>query len=952
MPNAFDPNDIYNKSVGTTQLPDSLETSKVATRQIQFSDGSKLERVEQDHKSNQYKSVPSSYALFQGLAETQRNIDKIDPNHNFFRDNTVITLSLVDSHFQTSGDNGWQIKNWTVVDESAVYTSGLDTEDNYLRITQRCFVLAGFYHLNITTTRIDSGSIRIYDHANQLVGTIDKVGETNFEMYIAEPNITTLRFEAHGVYVGDYINIEQVGVHLVKDRFRDYFINKLQLAGVGREVVDRDQCVEIATTVAEALDLAIRNMIVTVSQRLTIHESTKGNAHGLTLEDLSAAAKDHTHPEFAAFGGDLTKLFAHIGDTESNPHGITPKMIRAMPEDKLFDDRYAKFEDLSKLDMKYVNMEQWNTVPALIDAAIADSTGEGGESTVPLVIRSVSGVGLLPPSADKVDIDYPCTLLLQAYLLHMSTTDYDYYTGLASSTRKVLNGSAGYAFSDYHGKAATFLADSATDETYLSYRFHAARKISGYTIYKDPEGDANGFPVSWSLLGKADTVIDTRTNSSWSTAQPTARTDSVSYPLSEPVSTNEITLKIDKLTLDSSKKWGVRISFVYADVDNANTVHVNTPLVVSYLDKANVTVGDSEAKLTINQLPEQDSPLVLFLRKKSEIDQTSGKFVLKHELVGDMVESTEGTIRVGYPSLMDKYVGVASHNWWGTITSNNVASPDFAVRNVYNTSEDYYKSSTASLVEITHDSSVVPLSGMTGFDLRWDKALVDANLIPKSIRVTMTGTYTEASTGNNVVGTKVVLDIPEYRIPIREDGPDHQIINFRQFKEDQFSNITKIKLELNYNGNRAGQTAVGLSQFVLFVRGWWINPGTLECSNADRFPFGRLERVALPTQSKLTTALRHVACPMSKVCRLPVEHFNKLPAGVYTVPNPFNSTRIGVELFSTQPETSPLCHVVDTSSTTTDQVFDAAIVTSVTPANITVTVEKVGRYGVKVSRLW
>ena len=67
--------------------------------------GSDVVSISQDYTENKHNSLPSSKALYDALMQLQENIDQIDPDSNFFKDNTVITLPLLSPSF-VEGDTG------------------------------------------------------------------------------------------------------------------------------------------------------------------------------------------------------------------------------------------------------------------------------------------------------------------------------------------------------------------------------------------------------------------------------------------------------------------------------------------------------------------------------------------------------------------------------------------------------------------------------------------------------------------------------------------------------------------------------------------------------------------------------------------------------------------------------------------------------------------------------
>lgn len=931
---AFNPNDIYNpeKSSGTTQTPSGLITDVVLTGKLQFKDGSVVTGVSQDFRENQYDSCPSSFALFQGLSVLDSNIKAIDPNNNFFRDNTVISMPLINSTFSTP----WEIDgNWSIVDGQAIYAG--DNRDNWLKIPSEAIPFVGYYYLNVVVDRLDSGLVQIYDHADNLVTTITTHGEYNVEMYIANSDITTFRIVAENVFQGDYINVSYVGFHRVTDRFRDYFMHLLRNQGIGGGGgVDLVEVQKLISKAVSDLRVSLELLISEVNDALLVHLNERGNVHNLTLTDIRAAAVDHTHVEFGNYLSDLLLLLAHASDRETNPHGITPVMIGAA--DTLHHHALTEIGTTGAAaanhdhDDLYLALSEKQTileaipsiVKPLIDAALSAITNSGKNYSPFIVVPPEIGIDVI--GAEDSIITEPAITVLTPNIIHQSDSDYDYYSGLAGCNRKLINEeSAAKAFSDYFGLVATFKETTTTPKlTILTYKFHTTREISGYQITKDHSNSVKGFVTEWEMYidGK---LVDSVTDPTWTTLS-TKSTSAKHTATFTAVSGHEIKFVISDVSMDPvALNWGFRASIIFTDTADTPKLKVklNTPLKLGFGQAESVSVfGDLVAELLPFPI---DSPMYLYLKRDFDIDQNP-----TFSLQFDTVPSEFSQRYLGMDMILGLYETTTTHPTWGTITSSSV-DPSHPLNNLYKNDDNHFQGINGDLdLTITHQFPG-KISGLCGYRLVFGTELIEQNLVPDQIKVTVT--TRETVEGVNTDTEIITTELLDYYPAVRKDSTFvWEIVKFQDI--DQPKNVTKVTI--NLKGTKS-QVALAMSKFVMMFRGWQYNPYTGEASNRDKCPLGRIDMIQLPTTSQLTNAIVHRGCPQGTCLFYPVEHFNAVNKGTFKVTNVFGTSMIRAEIMATE----------------TNSIFSPlAKITNITEQDIFVEVINPGRYAVKVHRLW
>src|SRR5574344_1349203 len=174
---------MSNTSLGSTMTPVEILADKVSTRSLNFDkDTLNFTAVTQDYTEHSNTKLASAYALASGIDHIESRIDGIDPEKAFLRDKTVITLPLISTNFS---DTWEKLGNWFIIEGKAQFVGS--SEENYLKIPSKVITSPGYYFLSIHFSRFDSGSIKIYNNNEVLIGTCDrKIGTFSQEIFVDE----------------------------------------------------------------------------------------------------------------------------------------------------------------------------------------------------------------------------------------------------------------------------------------------------------------------------------------------------------------------------------------------------------------------------------------------------------------------------------------------------------------------------------------------------------------------------------------------------------------------------------------------------------------------------------------------------------------------------------------------------------------------------------------------
>jgi hypothetical protein len=335
---------IFN--TGTNASDFGVVTPKVVSKIVDtkriFLNGSDVVSISQDYTENKHNSLPSSKALYDALMQLQENIDQIDPDSNFFKDNTVITLPLLSPSF-VEGDTDWEVENWTItVDNKLAYTR--NDYANKVTVANNVFTTAGYHFLVVNIERLDSGKILVINNAGETVGQFDTIGIQYLEFIVDDPTIFTLSFVSSGVFPDESIIIKEIRLHKVTDRIRDYLIYAVEnLVAEGGLASKEDVDIAIASAVT-TLTNKFTTLINEVGDLAYAHIENRSNPHNVTYVQTGSAPLVHTHKtvditdidqfvENAVIEGTssiTSNLNNHIANI-TNPHRVTAAQTGAAP---------------------------------------------------------------------------------------------------------------------------------------------------------------------------------------------------------------------------------------------------------------------------------------------------------------------------------------------------------------------------------------------------------------------------------------------------------------------------------------------------------------------------------------------------------------------------------------------------------------------------------------------
>lgn len=920
---------------------DGMTASKVDTAELVIGSAAAVTSVAVDEVEGIPSELVGGSAFKKQMQKVHESIRDIDPDNNFFRDNTVITLPLLPQSF-AEGVLGWTLVNWKIVDGQAFFTGTNNLhEPNYLQMDSSVFNSPGYYFLHINVPRLDSGALKLYDAGGNELFAITEYGTKSFEIFVADPTIASYKLIADGVYPDEVLCVGSVSLHRVTPRLKEYLT--YIFSGEGNIGVSRE---ELTAAIRESNRLTaefIANQITPIRETLEVHLQSS-NPHNVTWEMIGAAAANHTH-QIEDFGGAPLHHTHTPEECGSAPiehshtpeqcgaapvnHGHTATEVGASPYDHTHspesigaakDVHTHSLEDLGAAAKLHVHDEYTTDQEAdvIARAAAYEILAAAIERTAPMVAPitlASAPAGSLPDKMEDSSLSHPVTPIILPYIVHRSSGHYDYFEGAAATNVATLDGHPiQYAFkkhltpADMTANVAAFY--SATEElqdyVLIEYFFHTVRKIDAYTFFKDSTGAIGGVPTEWMLMVDGVPVRETAgEHLAWYTET------SVTDVLNQPVTGRRFSFVVKRVHRDSNGHWGVRVEFSFADVA-AGKMAISSPItfIGAHSDGVKLVYIDRVPEIDPG-LTEKNTPLYVYVDYTNEAEPAFKLSPLRPEY---------SNVKKGVPGLIGKFEGKINQ-YWGqlSVTSEN---PAHLVENIYGDDEGYFRSAggvtDATIVHLFNE----PID-ICGHRLVFSKDTLDEKIVPDKWTLKMFKSD----------NTEILVESVESYCPARGNGDGEQTWWIQDY-DLIYKDIVRVELKLYGTRN---QIALGLWKFILMFDSVHFNIRMCLLSPETMFPLGRLEYTT--NHDKSWAGMIHSGLVLGDSCHLPIDHFNPQPSGirVHTIPNPFGTKDIDYTVFALEipGQQQPLGNV--------EQITDEYIrFISMGP----------GRYSLRISRNW
>lgn len=930
--------------IGSSLTSSGVVAKKTFTEEIVIGNDS-INDISHEYTDAGVNSVPSSKALHDGLDRLDQEVKKIDPNNNFYRDNTVITLPLIDMTFAENSD--WQILNWLISDNKVSFTGKTYTVQNFVGIPSDVIPFEGYYFILVDIPRLDSGKIVLYDDGGNILKTFTEYGKFPLEVHVPNADIAEFKFVAEGVFPGEVVTINSVLFSRITPRLREY-MNYLFSGGSGELTYD-----QVIQLINQSLTNTVNNLntrITPIEEDLDDHRRDINNPHQVTRAQIGAAAASHTHTP-ASLGaapvvhshepeecGAAPLSHTHsVSDTGAAPleHTHTPEECGAagIAHTHTADQvgaapllHYHTHIEVGAAPSVHThdNCVTNADVTTAINSALAEVVTGSVRALKPMTITELE-LGSLPLEYENMNFSAPVHHAKFPYLIHEANSYYDLYDGMAvTNIDSLIDHPIEYAFKkhltnvDYTTNVAGFFSNETilSKKVLVEYRFHQDRTIDKFSLFKDLTGAIGGVPTILDLY--VDDVYVTQLVGEDTSAGYTywAETnDSVEKVLLSSVTGKKFSFVISKVYVDSNSHWGIRIEFNFTD-SNATSLEYTNPIGIAAVGLTGTQPKEinfvTPVDLPID--PDVKTPLYVNLEFVTDEIGTVTYFKTSH-LPMEFGEKAEGI------ALFNNTFDDKNHTVFGNLSVTSEKN-GYLVENIYSDIASYWLTEDL-VVDATFTHTFIDSYDLEGYQLVFPNQMNIANTIPNQWNVTIT--YSDDTTE--------VIDTVTNFIPYKLNDPNKAIV-YTKKNLDLSQSVKKISLQILGTN---GQSSIGIGQFIPKFKSNFYHIYKNIIDDPKYFPFGKLRIIT--SHDGTWKGYKHEGLVTGDGWHVPIDGMKIQPdyPVEHIIPNPFNTKLIDISMFtySSASAISPRGDVID-----------------VTEQKIKLMTYSAGQYSVSIKRRW
>ena len=489
----------------------SITSSRIITNVMDIDNlilnGVPVNDITWDKRDNDIMSLVTAKALSDSVKEIYNKIDEIDPHHILYQDNSVVSLPITDTTFNS---NFWDYENWDVSRGShAIFkgTGKLVDRTNYLTLKGYPFNRIGTYFINIEISNLDSGRLVVYDSSHNELGRSIVPGRFGVLYNLIYPDNANIRIQAEDVLNNEYISISSVSIYYVTNRIQeylDYIVPHILTGGDGdfasTGFVHRSLEAMKIYLEEQISQLPTSNSLIALVGHIRDRTS---NPHGITAAMIEAAPENHTHHPEDLDPPAALKTHSHIPidiGAADRSHTHSPEEIGAAREIHTHSPNECGAAPEVHEHEQYVTRDEISGISSSI------SGSSNSKVSYPIMTRVDGSYVQNPYTADMSNMHITKPLCHTRTFCHVAMDDYDPVMGYAYTDHALVQDPSTNTMSyPWHGfftckqnehTFATFsnTSNDVTDMISIGYRFNISRRINTYTIYRR---DVAVYPKSW-----------------------------------------------------------------------------------------------------------------------------------------------------------------------------------------------------------------------------------------------------------------------------------------------------------------------------------------------------------------------------------------------------------------------------------------------------------------------
>lgn len=838
-------------------------------------------------ESSVFNTVPDKLitrsTLDDTLASINRALKSLDPEGDLFQDLSVISLSLVDNYFSRTDD--WIASNWFIQDNCMWYSKG--TAANFLKINPGRLTNPGHYICIINVGNITGGKLELRLNS-EWVATFRENKEYVVEVNITEPATDVVELVAVDVSPADIVRLDSFSLHFLTNRFYKYLVTKV--ASMVDVTPDNYVTQESYQQQQDVLASQFRTLIASCRADLSTHVNAT-NPHNITPELIGAATVDHTHTGYVS-----------ISDVENTVNNSM--------------SAYAK---VNHVHTEYMTVGNAYTY---LDAALANKL-EGMKVVDPFIVcKAVQAK--LPSRYAQTDITPATTILVPSTQSNESSGSLDYESCIVTTNRSELMHEVANVFSADVTKKARIPVALLSSVVNFRIEFNHPRSIRGYIIHCY---DTNKL-MDWKVITGNTTFIHRISNPNNYILSGNDNACEISFDTIKTVDSLSF-MFMGNYTGDPSNDITLRIELLYTDLSTLAFGITNAGYELCIPDDgANlITAVPATPDITaiIPEVQIENAPLYVYANVNA---------ARQVEYITSYYPIEVSNVRKGVNVLLDKFSSINRsalhqeetyiHPAYGTLSLvTGRSASDKELKTIYDSSTNSWYSdgdSNQVIIKQTINSNNVILKG---YMLNWRNT--DLGSIPDTWTLTIKGIDSEG------IETTVVFDSVDRYYPFYSVEDDDIVYHC---KFDNPLIVKQITLTMSTQNNRP----IALNKLFLYLSEYYYAPSE--------------NTMYLGTTKVRTTCIGscvynnskgwrvHNTC-IGRSCVVPVNNLEMTePYTTYTVPNPFNTTDVVVNI----------CNYVLTDLEARNN--PDSYVANINPDYITIYCNAPFRHALSISRTW
>ena len=276
--------------------------------------------------------------------ELTKLIDDLTNKINNLKMTPVLSDPLLPVNFI---GNNWQIDGWYLDNGKAIYLNKNSIgNNNKIKIKTDVFTENGDYFLYFNIDTISGGRLILKNEKGETLKTYSTAERHEITFSVDEPSLAYIELIAQNVPANGTIVLDYCSLHHVKTAFEiyvEYLLERLSSGDFGF-VSDAELEQAILETIQKSQSYT-NTVVNNITDNINSHIQDTNNPHGTTYLQVGAAARNHTHSEYAlktdvinqiedaieaSETGILSTLNNHIRN-KNNPHNTTYAQVGAAP---------------------------------------------------------------------------------------------------------------------------------------------------------------------------------------------------------------------------------------------------------------------------------------------------------------------------------------------------------------------------------------------------------------------------------------------------------------------------------------------------------------------------------------------------------------------------------------------------------------------------------------------